>query len=152
MDAVGSQRPKSADIRRSDAYAWVLRALISFLFLVSSAASLVAAAPVDYEKQIKPIFTARCKACHGVLKQEAGLRLDTGALVRQGGDSGKVIDPGKSATSELLARITSTDDSDRMPQEGEPLTAEQIAVIRDWIDQGANSPAEEKAEQDPREH
>ena len=39
-----------------------------------------------------------------------------------------------------------------MPQEGEPLTAVQIAAIREWIDQGANSPADEKADKDPREH
>ena len=39
-----------------------------------------------------------------------------------------------------------------MPQEGEPLTAAQIAAIREWIDQGANSPADEKADKDPREH
>ena len=98
------------------------------------------------------IFAARCKACHGVLKQEGGLRLDTGALRAQGGDSGKAIVPGKSASSDLIARITSTDPSERMPQEGEPLTAVQIAAIREWIDQGANSPADEKADKDPREH
>src|SRR3977135_2482008 len=102
----------------------------SILFLLMySFASVTVAQPVDYDKQIKPIFAARCKACHGVLKQEGGLRLDTGALARQGGESGKVITPGKSASSDLIARITSTDPSERMPQEGEPLTAVQIAAI-----------------------
>src|SRR6476661_312685 len=100
--------------------------LPSILFLLMfSFASATMAEPIDYDKQIKPIFAARCKACHGVLKQEAGLRLDTGALVRQGGDSGKVLTPGKSATSELISRITSSEPSERMPQEGEPLTSEQ---------------------------
>jgi hypothetical protein len=125
----------------------------SFLpLLLFLSASIATAEPIDYDKQIKPVFAARCKACHGVLKQEGGLRLDTGALARQGGDSGKAILPGKSASSDLIARITSTDPSERMPQEGEPLTAVQIAAIREWIDQGANSPADEKADKDPREH
>ena len=110
------------------------------------------AEPIDYDKQIKPIFTSRCKACHGVLKQEGGLRLDTGALARKGSDSGKVIIPGKSAASPLLMRITSDDPAERMPQEGELLTAQQIAALHQWIDEGANSPADETAERDPREH
>src|SRR3954453_14624838 len=118
----------------------------SILFsLMFSFASVPVAQPIDYDKQIKPIFAARCKACHGVLKQEASLRLDTGALIRHGGDNGKIITPGISATSELIKRITSSEPSERMPQEGEPLTSEQVAIIREWIDQGAHSPADEKA-------
>ena len=55
---------------------------------------LVAAIPslgqdsIDYARQIKPVLQARCYACHGVLKQEASLRLDTAALAMKGGDSG----------------------------------------------------------------
>ena len=48
----------------------------------------MAADPVDYATRIKPILVAHCYACHGALKQESGLRLDTGALVRKGGESG----------------------------------------------------------------
>src|ERR1700741_3181265 len=71
----------------------------SILFLFTfSPTSVTRAESIDYDKQIKPIFNARCKACHGVLKQEGGLRLDTGAFVRQGGDSGKGVLPGKSAS------------------------------------------------------
>ena len=50
--------------------------------------------PVDYLKQIRPILRERCIACHGSLKQEGGLRLDTAALAIKGGDSGPVIVPG----------------------------------------------------------
>ena len=49
------------------------------------------AEPIDYDKQIKPIFAARCKACHGVLKQEGGLRLDTGALARKAATAAKSL-------------------------------------------------------------
>src|SRR6476659_7311533 len=102
--------------------------MLMVVSLLCASAAIAAAEPIDYEKQIKPVFVARCKACHGVLKQEGGLRLDTGALARQGGDSGKVVIPGKSDSSPLVARITSDDPSERMPQEGEPLKQEQIAA------------------------
>src|SRR6188472_2012649 len=129
----------TSDPREPRARGWICCTFSFLLLFLFSSTSSATAEPIDYDKQIKPIFAARCKACHGVLKQEGGLRLDTGALARHGGDSGKAITPGKSASSDLFARITSTDPSERMPQEGEQLTADQISAIREWIDQGANS-------------
>jgi len=119
----------------------------------SSLASLGRAGEqVDYERDVKPIFAARCFACHGALKQEGGLRLDTGASARRGGDSGEAIAPGDAEGSLLVARVTAEDISERMPPEGEPLEPEQAAVLAAWIAQGADSPADEKPETDPREH
>src|SRR5262245_3160818 len=115
----------STDVGKTQVNCRRIRAYSVILFLFSLG-SVAAAETIDYEKQIKPIIAARCKACHGVLKQEAGLRLDTGAFARKGGDSGKVILPGKSASSPLIERITATDPAERMPQEGDPLTATQI--------------------------
>src|SRR4051812_44096138 len=100
------------ELRKSRARDGKMRVPSILFLLMFSFASVTVAEPVEYNKQIKPIFAARCKACHGVLKQEAGLRLDTGALVRQGGDSGKIITPGKSATSELMTRIISSEPSE----------------------------------------
>src|SRR5690349_1436240 len=57
-------------------------------------AILLPAAPsqgVDYLRDIKPIFKERCYACHGALKQESGLRVDTAAAIRLGGDSGPAV-------------------------------------------------------------
>ena len=96
-----------------------------------------------YLQQIKPLLRARCYACHGVLKQESDMRLDTAESIRKAG----VIDNG-----ELLARISSDDPDVRMPPEGEPLEPSQVLAIRRWIDGGAASPAAEVAEQDPRQH
>lgn len=107
---------------------------------------------VDYLKQIKPVLKERCFACHGSLKQESDLRLDTGNLIRKGGDSGPAIVPGKPNLSLLLERIASKDDSERMPPEGKPLTAKQIEIFRKWVLEGAKTPASEQAEKDPREH
>ncbi len=120
--------------------------------LLVSASSLVAEDRVDYLKQIKPVLTARCVACHGALKQEAGLRLDTAALAIKGGESGAVIKPGDAETSLLLKRVTAKDDSERMPPEGEPLKPEQIAALRNWIAQKAEAPADEQPERHPRDH
>lgn len=107
---------------------------------------------VDYVRQIKPILQSRCYACHGVLKQEAGLRLDTAALAVRGSENGPIVQPGTADESPLLKRISSNEESMRMPPEGEPLTAAQIALIRAWIAQGANGPADEQPERDPRDH
>lgn len=107
---------------------------------------------VDYLKQIKPLLAERCVACHGSLKQKGGLRLDTAALTIRGGKNGPAIRPGDPMGSLLLERVTSTEEAERMPPEGEPLTAEQIATIRRWIEQKAPAPADETPEADPRDH
>jgi hypothetical protein len=114
-----------------------------------SAASLPAA---DYARDIKPVFKARCYACHGALKQEAGLRLDTVESMRTGGDSGAAITPGDAATSRLIERISAPDLESRMPPEGMPLSPEEIAKISEWIQAGAAGPPNEQPEPDPRSH
>ncbi|MHC4875182.1 MAG: PSD1 and planctomycete cytochrome C domain-containing protein [Planctomycetota bacterium] len=111
-----------------------------------------AEAPVDFAAQIKPILKARCFSCHGALKQEAALRLDTGELLRNGGDSGATVLAGKPGASLLLERISDPDEASRMPPEGKPLTPEEIDLFRRWIIEGARSPVDEEPEPDPREH
>ena len=107
---------------------------------------------VDYTTQIKPILTERCLACHGALKQESGLRLDTGAFARAGGDSGLALVPGDPDDSLLIQRVAATDLSERMPPEGKPLTPEEIELLTAWVRQNAESPADEQPEPDPRDH
>jgi hypothetical protein len=103
------------------------------------------AVEVDYAAQIKPLLKQKCYACHGALKQKAGLRLDTVALMLRGGDSG-------SAAKLIIERVTATDEHERMPQEAAPLTAEQIALLRTWIDAGAPGIVNEAQEADPKQH
>ena len=122
-----------------------------FLLAVTSAVSADDGA-VDYTRDVKAIFRARCYACHGALKQEAGLRLDTGSLAKTGGDSGAVIVPGDAEHSPLLERISAIDENVRMPPEGKPLTADQIRILTRWIQSGAVSPENEQPEQDPGRH
>ncbi|MEZ6033251.1 MAG: PSD1 and planctomycete cytochrome C domain-containing protein [Planctomycetaceae bacterium] len=115
-------------------------------------AVLMAQTPVDYLRDVKPILQQRCYACHGALKQEAGLRLDTGEFIRHGGDKGSTTRSAAADTSLLIHRITATDDSERMPPEGEPLTNKQIEILKQWISQGAISPENELPEPDPDQH
>src|SRR4029077_16190058 len=100
---------------------------------------------IDFPRDVQPIFESRCQGCHGAQQQMAGLRLDSGTAVLTGASSGPVIQPGKSAASRLIARVTSTKKGCGMPPIGEPLTASQIATLRAWIDQGAHVPASEQA-------
>ncbi len=109
---------------------------------------------VDFVKDVQPIFQAKCLSCHGVEEQEGGFRIDIGARALDGGDSGKSIMPGKSAESSLLLRIARIGDDDPMPpeDEGTPLTEKDIAMIRAWIDQGANWPKSADADQVAANH
>ena len=128
-----------------------MRTLIFGFALLTTATALGDEADL-YLKSIKPVLQGRCYACHGVLKQEGGLRLDTAAAAVKGGDSGHTIKPGDVTASELVRRINSHDDADRMPPEGEPLKADEIAAITRWITEGAKAPANESPERDPRDH
>ncbi|MCH8830301.1 MAG: DUF1549 domain-containing protein, partial [Planctomycetes bacterium] len=105
---------------------------------------------VDYLRQIKPILQSHCFACHGVLKQKSGLRLDTGTLIRKGGENGPAVVPKRIDRSPLIERITAKDASSRMPPEGKPLTPQEIALLTAWVKQGATSPADEQPQADPR--
>jgi hypothetical protein len=107
---------------------------------------------VDYATQIKPILAARCYACHSALRKKSGLRLDTAAELIAGGDSGPALEPGKSGDSVLVSMITG-ESGTRMPpeSEGSALSAEQVDLIKRWIDEGAHAPAETPPP-DPRDH
>ena len=74
--------------------------------LVVLARSSLVAQAVDYVRDVKPILAERCYSCHGAIRQKAGLRLDTAALIRRGGDSGPAIEPGQSDESLLIERVT----------------------------------------------
>lgn len=112
------------------------------------------AADVDYLKQVKPLLESRCYACHGALKQNGKLRLDTVALALKGGSSGPAIVTGDPDGSELILRVSTKDADIRMPpeHEGTPLNAAEIDLLRKWIRAGAPHPADEKPEADPRDH
>lgn len=107
---------------------------------------------VDYTSHVKPILAARCYSCHSALRQQSGLRLDTAALLLKGGHSGPAIVPGNSAESLLIEKITGVLGTRMPPEEdGAALSDEQISIIKQWIDQGAQAPPE-PTPPDPRDH
>jgi mono/diheme cytochrome c family protein len=95
--------------------------------------------PGLFVTRIRPILAARCYHCHGPDVQQNGLRLDSLAAALKGSASGRVITPGDSAKSPLLRRLFGLD-RPQMPYGGPPLSADQIGLIRTWIDQGARGP------------
>ena len=99
-----------------------------------------APAQVDFLRDVLHIFKQSCYSCHGPAQQMLGLRLDSKKPAMAGSDSGKVILPHNAAESPLYRRIAGIGDQARMPMGGEPLDAAQIALIRDWINQGAEWP------------
>src|SRR5215470_9874022 len=98
---------------------------------------------VTYAADIKPIFEKSCVKCHGSEKQKGKLRLDSLAAALKGGEDGKVIEVGDSAKSMLVHNVAHVGDEDMfMPPPDnkdkiQPLTKEQVGLIRAWIDQGA---------------
>lgn len=92
---------------------------------------------VDFNRDILPILRASCFSCHGPDKQRGGLRLDRPEGALKGGVSGAVLLPGKSGDSLLVKRITGQEEP-RMPMGAAPLSSRQIALIRAWIDEGAD--------------
>jgi mono/diheme cytochrome c family protein len=130
----------------------ISRCIGALLAVASSMGAFGDDSLATYTDHIRPLLRQKCVACHGPLRQEAGLRLDAGSLILSGGDSGAAVVPGSPDESLLLARVAATDPEERMPPEAEPLTAEQLVLLHDWIASGANSPADETPLPDPRRH
>ncbi len=137
---------------RTSRFSWPLFIAATICWLAIDSQTVVAADPVDYIQQIKPILAARCFRCHGASKQEGRLRLDTAAAMRLGGENGAAIFPGKPEESLLLKRVRAADDSERMPPEGDRLPAEQIELLQRWMESGAAAPADEVPQKDPKAH
>lgn len=97
------------------------------------------AASVDFNADIRPILNTKCISCHGGVKESAGFSLFSREDALRKTDSGKpAIIPGDPDHSELMRRLTSHDPEERMPYHGQPLAAEEIAKLREWIKQGAH--------------
>src|SRR5436189_4369638 len=92
-------------------------AVLSWAPLVSGAQS-----PVSFHGDIRPLLNAHCLKCHGGVKEAANLNLGFRDSAFKGGKSGlPAIVPGRPEASELIARLKTTDEDDRMPKQAEPL-------------------------------
>jgi len=111
--------------------------------LLAGTASL-ASAQVDYVRDVKPILAKHCYRCHGASQQKGGLRADTVAFMKEGGDTGASLAPGDSKASILVQVLLGThEDISQMPYKKPALADADIAAIRAWIDAGAAAPVNE---------
>ncbi len=112
----------------------------------------VGAAEVDYGRDVKPVLAKYCVSCHGPDKQRGGLRLDTAAAARAGGDGGAGLVAGKGSASRLVQALAGTDDLPRMPPKDPRPSEKEAALLAAWIDAGAKAPQGEVAAQPAKAH
>lgn len=116
----------------------MIRVVSTLLTLVTTTAAFAQPSKVDFTREIQPIFAKRCYKCHGPNARKAGLRLSTREAAVTKLRSGKhAVVPGNVKASEILKRVRTTEEADRMPPEGEPLTPEETAKLEQWIKDGA---------------
>ncbi|MBL9169730.1 MAG: PSD1 domain-containing protein [Verrucomicrobiales bacterium] len=142
---------------------WVGKISLACLTLLAAVDPAVSAVPVDVSKlpsaatrkvdfatDIEPIFKSSCVSCHGAEKQKGGYRLDSKAAAFRGGETYTApILAGDSSASPLVHLVAGLVADSKMPAKGDPLSAEQIGLIRAWIDQGAAWPESTQSEVDP---
>lgn len=110
-------------------------------------------APIEYARDIKPIFEKHCLRCHGPKRERSRFRVDQRAALIKGGNSGEpAILSGKSEKSYLVHLIAGTDPDLVMPPKGRALSDREIGLIRAWIDQGAKWPGQETIVQEKLTH
>jgi len=127
--------------------------LIGILSVARVYAAETSSKEVDYQRDIQPIFAEHCFSCHGVDEQESGLRLDRRENLLSGGDWGEsTVIPGNSEASFLIRILLGKEPDLLMPPEDDPLTAEQIDLLRKWIDQGAALPEDSDSETEAVAH
>ena len=114
---------------------WVVAPLMALL-----CAPIDARAEDDrlFRERVAPILERRCVSCHGDASPEGKLALTTARAVRAGGVSGPALVPGDAEESLLLMMVSG--DEPEMPRKGEPLSAEEVASLRSWIERGAPWP------------
>ena len=98
-----------------------------------------AARPIDFATDIQPILEQNCLRCHNANRAKGGFRLDNPTSTWRGGDSGPALVFGDSSNSLLIHYVAQLDPDNVMPppDQGQPLTTEQVSLLRAWIDQGA---------------
>ncbi|RPI85247.1 MAG: hypothetical protein EHM42_06865, partial [Planctomycetaceae bacterium] len=135
--------PALAAVRRRTATALdVLLFTLLFTFPAAAVAEPISDPSVSFAKTIQPILAQKCARCHGPDVQKAQLALHTPQALRAGSESGPVISAEKPAESRLLEVV----EAGEMPPDGkDPLTEDEIELLRRWITQGADLGEDENA-------
>jgi WD40 repeat protein len=115
------------------------------LFVILAAADPIPVVATDrtesvaFEKEIVPILTAKCAGCHAGKTRRGGYGMDTHATLLAGGDAGPAVIPGKAADSLLVQLAGRTKKPTMPPKDAEPLSPQELALVKLWIDQGAKA-------------
>jgi WD40 repeat protein len=97
--------------------------------------------PVTYEKDVEPVFYKKCIACHSGAVKEGRLDLGSYEGLMKGGKNGPVFAAGKSKESKIYKLMLRTEKPYMPPRGEEPCVAEEVALVKLWIDQGAKAPS-----------
>jgi mono/diheme cytochrome c family protein len=111
-----------------------------------------ASRPVDFAKDIQPILNASCAKCHGRGKSKGGFRIDNREAFLAPADSGPAVLPGNSRDSYLIHLVSGLDPEFVMPDKGTRLTADEVSLLRAWIDQGVTWDADVSFAKEPHRH
>ena len=113
------------------------RFILPALLLLQTQAA-IHAAPISFTKDLAPILADKCVTCHEEKKAKGRYRVDTFELVGKASSSDEpALTPGKPDASTLYTRLVAHDEDDRMPQKDDPLPPAQIALFKQWIEEGA---------------
>lgn len=104
--------------------------------LLQLSVSLTASAAVDFSHQIVPILREHCAECHAGDKKKGGFSFNDRKSLLEGGEDGAVVVSGKSAESAMIKAILSSDSDEQMPPKGKRVPQEQIALLKQWVDEG----------------
>jgi hypothetical protein len=107
---------------------------LSIFFLLASI--LAARAAVDFSHQIVPILREHCAECHAGDKKKGGFSFNDRKALLEGSENGAVVAAGKAGMSRMIEVILSTDSDEQMPPKGKRVPADQIALLKAWIDSG----------------
>jgi cytochrome c553 len=92
-----------------------------------------------FREKVAPILEARCVRCHGMGAKKGGLSLTSAEALRAGGEGGPVVEPGKPGESTLIEKVSG--EKPEMPKGGRPLSGEEVAALRKWVEDGAHWPS-----------
>src|SRR5947207_9228375 len=119
--------------------------LVIFIFGATAIADDVKIPPasgraVDFDRDVRPILTGSCVQCHGAGRSKGEFRIDTRATILKGGESGAAAVENDGSKSLLIQLVSGVDPDKVMPKKGRRLTADEIGILRAWIDQGMKWP------------
>jgi len=116
----------------------ILMKTIAVLTLAFAFPCMALSEEIDFAHQIVPLLKKQCGNCHSGTQKEGGFSLNTRETLLVGGESGLAVVPRQADQGELIARVTTDDDFTRMPPEGDPLSKEQIKLLKRWIESGVS--------------